>query len=204
MSCDCHVDATDESQRRTLTALLAINGVMFFAELIAGIVGQSSGVLADSLDMLADALVYGVGLYAIGRTDIVKQRAARWAGIVQLLLATGIVIDVVRRAVWGSEPQSLLMIVIASAALTANAYCFLLLQKHREGEVHMRASWLFTRTDVIANAGVIFAGLLVAWLRSRWPDILVGAAISAVVIHGGWSILRDVKRETSVVRADAH
>jgi cation diffusion facilitator family transporter len=196
MSCDdCRVEPKDESQRRVLVTLLAINGTMFVAEIIVGILAQSSGVIADSLDMLADALVYGVGLYAIGKAAIVKRRAAWWSGVFQLLLATSIVVDVVRRALVGSEPQSNLMMIIASVALSANAYCFWLLQKHREGEVHMRASWIFSRSDVIANAGVIVAGLLVRWTESRWPDLIVGAAISLIVINAGISILRETRQD---------
>ncbi len=194
MSCDdCRIEPKDESQRRVLLTLLAINGTMFVAEIIVGVLAQSSGVIADSLDMLADALVYGVGLYAIGRSALVKQRAAWWSEIFQLVLATSIVVDVVRRALIGSEPQSNLMMMIASVALVANAYCFWLLQKHREGEVHMHASWIFSRSDVIANAGVIAAGALVLWTDSRWPDLIVGSAIACVVIKGGFEILREAR-----------
>ncbi len=200
MSCDdCHMEATNAEQRRVLVTLLAINGAMFVAEIVVGIVAQSSGVIADSLDMLADALVYGVGLYAIGKTAAVKQGAARWAGWFQLTLAVSIVVDLVRRAVVGSEPHSTLMMVIAAVALVANAYCLRLLQKHREGEVHMRASWIFTRSDVIANVGVIMAGALVRVTDSRWPDLIVGAAIAAVVIKGGIEILRTASDRDAVV-----
>lgn len=195
MSCDdCHLEVTSEAQRNVLLKLLAINGAMFVVEIVVGIIAQSSGVIADSLDMLADALVYGVSLYAIGRSACIKRRAARSAGIFQLLLATSIVADVVRRAVYGSEPQSVLMMGVAVVALAANSTCFWLLQKHRDGEVHMRASWIFTRSDVIANLGVVVAGLLVWLTGSRWPDLGVGAAIALVVIKGGCDILTDAKR----------
>jgi cation diffusion facilitator family transporter len=195
MSCDCHLELENRAQRGVLVTLLAINGVMFVIEIVVGIIAQSSGVIADSLDMLADALVYGAGLYAIGKAASIKRRAARWAGVFQLLLAASIVIDVVRRAIFGSEPHSSLMVAIATVALVANAYCFWLLQKHREGEVHMRASWIFTRSDVIANVGVVVAGLLVRLTDSRWPDLIVGTAIAIVVIRGGFKILAEARHD---------
>lgn len=195
MSCDCHPGPANQAQRGVLVTLLAINGTMFLLEIVVGVVAQSSGVIADSLDMLADALVYGVGLYAVGKAAAIKQRAACWAGVFQLLLATSIVVDVIRRAVFGSEPHSTLMMVVSTVALVANGYCFWLLQKHRNGEVHMRASWIFTRTDVIANLGVVVAGLLVRLTDSRWPDLIVGAAIALVVIRGGFEILADAKND---------
>jgi cation diffusion facilitator family transporter len=193
--CGCHFEAHDEEQRKVLRTLLAINGVMFVVELAVGLIAQSSGVMADSLDMLADAMVYGVGLYAVGRSAALKRRSARWSGIFQVALAAGIFVDVARRAVFGSEPHSALMMVVASVALVANAWCLSLLHKHRDGEVHMRASWIFSRSDVIANAGVILAGVLVWFTDSRWPDLIVGSAIATVVVRGGVEILRDAARE---------
>lgn len=198
MSCDCHLEASNDAQRGVLVTLLAINGAMFVIEIVVGVFAQSSGVIADSLDMLADALVYGVGLYAIGKAETIKRHAARWAGIFQLVLATSIVIDVARRAIFGSEPHSALMMAIASVALVANAYCLRLLHAHREGEVHMRASWIFSRSDVLANLGVVLAGLLVRLTDSRWPDLVVGAAIAVVVIKGGFEIMGEVTKDETV------
>jgi cation diffusion facilitator family transporter len=189
--CGCSFEARDAEQRKVLVLLLAINGTMFCIELVIGLLAQSTGVMADSLDMLADALVYGTGLYAIGRCIAAKQRAAFWSGIFQVVLAASIVIEVIRRGIYGSEPNSLLMMAIATVALAANAYCLKLLFKHRDGEVHMRASWIFSRSDVIANAGVIVAGGLVAFTQSRWPDLVVGSAIALVVLQGGREILRE-------------
>ena len=197
MSCDCHINPKDEAQRRVLRTLLVINGVMFVVEIVVGILADSSGVLADSLDMLADASVYGISLLAVGRNVSNKVRAAKWSGWFQMLLAAGIVFDVIRRAIFGSEPHSLLMLIVSGCALAANAYCLMLLAKHRAEEVHMRASWIFTRSDVVANGGVILAALLVALTNARWPDLIVGTAIAAVVFKGAVAILSDAKREES-------
>jgi Co/Zn/Cd efflux system component len=203
MSCDCHLEARNDAQKKVLKTLLVINGAMFAAEIIVGILADSSGVIADSLDMLADALVYGISLYAIGRSSSIKVGAARWSGWFQVALAGSIVLDVVRRAILGSEPNSTLMFAVSCFALGANAYCLILLAKHRQGEVHMRASWVFTRSDVIANAGVIVAALLVALTGTRWPDLIVGAAIAGVVIAGGISILVDANAAGRTSGAEA-
>lgn len=194
MSCDCHIEAKDDAQKKVLGTLLAINGAMFVVEMIVGIVADSSGVIADSMDMLADALVYGVSLYAIGRSARIKVGAARWSGWFQIALAVSIGLDVIRRALFGSEPSSVLMLVVSVCALAANAYCLTRLHQHRAGDVHMRASWIFTRSDVIANAGVIVAAMLVAATSTRWPDLIVGAAITAVVIYGGIQILAEAAK----------
>jgi cation diffusion facilitator family transporter len=195
--CDCQFEPRDRQQRRVLRILLAINAVMFLVELAIGLLAESAGVMADSLDMLADAAVYGIGLYAVGRGAGVKQQAARWSGFFQIALAAGVGAEILRKALAGSEPQSGLMMAVAAVALVANAWCLALLRRHRAGEVHMRASWIFTRSDVIANAGVIVAGFLIWLMDTRWPDLIVGTLIAGVVFRGGWEILGGTKRQVS-------
>ena len=191
--CGCEVEIKDKSERRVLVALLLINGVMFVAEFIVGWWAQSTALIADALDMLADAMVYGVGLYAVGRSLLVKAHAARISGVLQVLLGLLVLIDILRRFVVGSEPVSILMMGMGLIALIANITCLILIAKHREGEVHMRASWIFSRNDVIANLGVILAGGLVAWTGSRLPDLAIGLLVALIVIRGGVLILQDAK-----------
>lgn len=193
MSCDCHVK--DIEQAKVLKVLLAINAAMFFVEGATGVVAQSTGLIADSLDMFADATVYAIGLYAVGRSATHKAKAAYASGILQCLLGVGVVVEVVRRFIVGSEPLSVLMISIGTLAFAANLTCLALLSKHREGEVHMRASWIFSTNDVLANFGVIAAGGLVAVLGSALPDLIIGCIISVIVIRGGFRIIADARLE---------
>ena len=199
--CGCEVEIKDKSERRVLIALLLINGVMFVAEFIVGWWAQSTALIADALDMLADAMVYGVGLYAVGRSLLVKAHAASISGVLQVLLGLLVLFDIVRRFVVGSEPVSTLMMAMGLIALIANVTCLILISKHREAEVHMRASWIFSRIDVIANLGVILAGGLVAWTGSRLPDLAIGLLVALIVIRGGVLILQDA-RETRTQHAE--
>jgi len=193
--CDCHIEIEHQEQRRTLMLLLAINAVMFCMEFVIGMMGQSTGLIADAVDMLADALVYGVGLYAVGKASQVKIRATHISGVFQIILALGVLVDVIRRYLFGSEPESLLMMVFGLLALGANIWCLILIAKHRHGEIHMRASWIFSKNDVIANVGVIFAGAMVYLLDSHLPDLLIGFAIALFVIRGARAIIKEASKE---------
>jgi Co/Zn/Cd efflux system component len=184
------VAADDATEARTLRVLLAINAVMFVVEVVAGWLAQSSGLIADSLDMLADAMVYGLSLYAVGKAAGTKLRAAHLSGVLQALLAAGVLVDVVRRLVAGSAPEAPAMIGVSLLALAANASCMLLIARHRHGGAHMKASWIFSTNDVLANLGVIVAGALVAWTGSRLPDLLIGTAVGLLVLAGAVRILR--------------
>jgi cation transport ATPase len=181
--------ANESEESGTLWILLAINGLMFLVEMTMGLIAQSAGLIADSLDMLADAAVYGLALYAVGHGIKMQVRAAHVAGILQLILAAGVLVEVSRRFLFGSDPQSLMMMAVASVALIANISCLLLIAKHREGGAHMKASWIFSANDVVINLGVILAGLLVAWTGSNYPDLIIGGIVGGIVLMGAKRIL---------------
>jgi len=181
-------DHRDESA--TLRLLLAINALLFLIEIVAGWLAQSTGLIADSLDMLADAFVYGLGLWAVGRASAAKLRAAHASGLLQALLAAGVFADVARRSIVGSAPEPPAMIGISALALAGNVSCLLLLARHRHGGAHMKASWIFSTNDVLANLGVIAAGALVAVTGSRVPDLVIGTLVAALVLLGAVRILR--------------
>jgi Co/Zn/Cd efflux system component len=186
-------------ERKTLWWLLAINGVMFLCEAITGWLAESTGLLADSLDMLADALVYGASLYAVGRSPSLQSRAATASGWIQISLGFGVLIEVLRRSLLGSDPVSQIMIAVGIIALLANVVCLGLLAKHRTGGIHMRASWIFSTNDVIANTGVIVSGLLVMALGSRIPDLVIGGIVAACVLRGGIRILQESRQQAEQI-----
>jgi Co/Zn/Cd efflux system component len=177
-------------EARTLRTLLVINAAMFAVELTVSWVARSAGLLADSLDMFADAAVYGVALYAVGRSASAKLRTARFSGWLQGALAIAALAEVVRRATAGGEPYTPLMIAMATLALAANVTCLWLVSRHRAGGAHMKASVIFSANDVLANLGVIAAGVLVAVTGSQAPDLVIGAVIALLVLSGAYRILR--------------
>ena len=195
--CDCGIEVESRQQGRILITLLAINAAMFVLEVVTGILAESTGLIADSLDMLADAVVYGIGLYAVGRAASAKIRAAFVSGYFQMALALIVALDVGRRAAFGSDPEPAYMVLIGLVALVANVTCLVLITRHRDGGVHMRASWIFSKNDVIANVGVVLSGGLVYMTGMRWPDLVVGIAIAYIVFRGAIAIIAEARHEQS-------
>lgn len=189
--CGCEMEARNARERKTLKGVLAINAFMFVCELALGLVAESTGLIADSLDMLADASVYSIGLYAVEKSSAMKGKAATLSGAVQIVLAVLVLSDVIRRFILGSEPLSILMMGVGIVALIANSVCLALISRHRDGGVHMRASVIFSKNDLIANIGVIVSGALVWGLGNRYPDLVIGLLIAAVVLRGGIHILKE-------------
>lgn len=188
---------TDPSEARVLKQLLAINFTMFVAEIGIGWIAQSTGLIADAMDMFADSAVYVVSLYAVGRALSIQRRAARISGFLQAGLATLALFEVLRRSLLGSEPWAPYMMVVSFVALIANVTCLVLISRHRTGGIHMKASWIFSTNDVIANLGVILAGALVLFFKSAIPDLIIGAIISVVVMRGALIILKMSKPEVA-------
>tara|TARA_R110000868_G_scaffold393560_1_gene664618 strand:+ start:608 stop:1234 length:627 start_codon:yes stop_codon:yes gene_type:complete len=191
MSECCGVNAQDKEQRTLLWTVLLLNGAMFLVEFIAGWLAQSSGLMADSLDMLADAMVYMVGLYAVGKAIQYKAKAALFNGSLQLFLAALILLDVVQRLVFGSEPQTQVMLWISLLALAVNLFCFILLSRYRSGDINMRASWICSRNDMIANVGVMISAGLVIWLDSAIPDLVIAIIIALVIVQSSLKIVKE-------------
>lgn len=184
------VKMMDKKEASILKWLLAINATMFVTELFVGWLAQSTALIADSLDMFADAIVYGLALYAVGRSVRLKLRVAHLSGWIQVILALGALSEVLRRFIFGSEPVSTLMMSFGLVALIANIICLMLISKNKEGGAHMKASWIFSANDVIANLGVIVAGFLVALTGSPYPDLVIGLVIGLIVLNGARRILR--------------
>ncbi|MFL1012837.1 cation transporter [Flavisericum labens] len=184
--------AETKNQKTLLWTVLAINFVFFLIEMSTGLISKSMGLVADSLDMLADSFVYGISLFAVGGTLVLKKRIAKLAGYFQITLAVIGFIEVLRRF-FGAEklPDFTTMIVVSILALIANGICLYLLQKSKsKEEAHMKASMIFTSNDVIINLGVITAGLLVNWLHSNKPDLIIGSIVFVLVVQGGIRILK--------------
>jgi len=182
---------SSDVQSKLLWSVLIINFGFFIIEMTTGLISKSMGLVADSLDMLADAFVYGLSLWAVGSTLIRKKKVARLSGYFQLTLALLGIIEVIRRFVsFEDTPDYRLMIIVSILALVANAVCLYLLQKSKSNEAHMKASMIFTSNDVIINAGVILAGVLVLLTQSKYPDLVVGSIVFLIVLMGSFRILK--------------
>jgi cobalt-zinc-cadmium efflux system protein len=185
----------DHAQRRTLLAVLVLNGLLFVVLGVGGLAADSSALLANAVDNASDAAVYLISFLAVGRSIKWKEGAATASGVLLLLFAAGVLVDVVRRWFTGAEPFGPTMMVLALVAAAVNLWCLRLLRRTRSDDVNMRAAETFSFNDFFSNGGIIVAGLLVLWLGQPWPDLVVGAIVAVVAFKGGLDILADVRRD---------
>jgi Co/Zn/Cd efflux system component len=184
-----------ERQKATLRAVLYLNGAMFITEFTAGLLAGSVALLADSLDMLGDAVVYGFSLYIVGLGPVWKARAALAKASIMGLFGMVVLGQLIFKLVYPQVPAVEAMGLIGALALIANGVCFALLWRHRAEDINMRSVWLCSRNDLIANVSVLFAAWAVWVMQSPWPDILVGLLICAVFFRSAVSIAREAHEE---------
>ena len=174
--------------RRVLILVLTINAAMFVLEFGAGLIAQSAALMADSMDMLGDALVYAVSLYALDRSDRWRAGAALFKGGFILFLGLGVIVQIALKIAYGVPPSSTLMLIFGVLALAANLYCLKLLWGFRADNVNLSSTFECSRNDVIANTGVIAAAAGVALLDSPWPDIAVAVVIAFLFLKSAFRV----------------
>ena len=191
----CEITNLINKHRKVLQIVLTINAVMFLVEGVAGTLAHSTSLMADALDMFGDALVYGLSIYVITSDSRKQASASMVKGLFMLFLGIVVLGEAVYKVLNPIIPDASTIGIIGAIALMANLVCFFMLYTHREDNLNMSSTWLCSRNDLIANVGVLFAGLLTYILASRWPDIIVGVLIAGLFLKSAIHVIGQAKLE---------
>lgn len=177
------------ADRRRLALAFGANATMFVVGLVGWRLAQSTALLGDALDMLADASGYAIAWLAVGGSAGRQRFAARWNGAMLIVLGIVLAGEVVHRWFVGEAPNGPWIAAFAALSLVVNGLVLRLLSGYRHSrEPHLRATWIDTRADVLVNIGVLVSGVLVALTGVRAIDLVAGAVLAVFVIHEGWEI----------------
>ncbi|MCE7028571.1 cation transporter [Jiella avicenniae] len=198
--CGCHegvpvFDGVDARYKAILWTVIALNGVMFLTEMIAGELAGSQALKADALDFLGDTVTYGLSLAVIGASLKTRASAALFKGASLCLMAIWVFGSTLYHTLVLGLPSAGLMGAIGFLALAANLVSVLLLMRYKDGDANVRSVWLCSRNDAIGNVAVMGAGLLVFATASPWPDLAVAAIMAGVFLTSSVQILRQAWRE---------
>lgn len=199
--CDnnCSIDALRERQRGTLRIVLGINAVMFLVIVVAALYGNSTALLADSLDNLGDALTYGLSLYAVSRGAIVKAKVALFKGGLIFLAACAVAAQIAYKLFVPSIPLFEVMGAFSLLGLAANSLCLYLLWRHRHEDVNMISVWECSRNDIASNLSVFVAAGAVWFAGSGWPDILVALGLVWLLVRSAIRVIASARVELRAV-----
>ena len=200
-SCDCTGDTKraerDPAYRRALWIVVLLNLSFGLIEILGGFLADSQALKADALDFIGDGTISLFGLIALAWTAHARSRVALAQGLFLGALGLGVIGFAVWRAMNAVAPEAELMGGIGVVALIVNVGAALVLARFREGDANVRAIWLFSRNDAIANIAVIAASALVAWTGKAWPDLAVAGVIALLFLHSAWEITRGAVSEMS-------
>lgn len=188
-------DGMDARYRKVLWIVIALNGVMFVIEMLAGHMAGSKALQADALDFLGDTLTYGLSLAVIGWPQRVRTGAALVKGISLLLMGLWVLGSTAHMALTAQVPHAPTMGVISIMAVAANLASVLLLMRYKDGDANVRSVWLCSRNDAVGNVIVMIAALGVWGTATAWPDLIVAAVMAGLFLTSAFSILRQSVKE---------
>ena len=195
--CGCTGDVeragADPAYRRALWWVVILNIGFGLCEIVGGFLANSQALKADALDFLGDGSITFVALLALAWTAAARARVAMVQGVFLALLGLGVIGMALWRALNAEPPEAELMGGIGLVALGINVTAALILSRFRDGDANVRAVWLFSRNDALANVAVIVAAVLVAWTNSAWPDLVVAACIAILFLHSSTEIIRGAR-----------
>lgn len=200
MSGCCHEHNTvftglDPAYKRILWVVIAINGIMFGVEMVAGIAAQSQALQADALDFLGDCLTYGISLWAIGKSTVIRSNAALFKGVTLFVLGLWVMGSTLYRVFVLNSPDAFTMGSVGIAAFVANIISVLLLMRYRHGDANIRSVWLCSRNDALGNLVIVLAASGVWYSQSAWPDLVVAGVMSGLFLSSATQITRQALQE---------
>jgi Co/Zn/Cd efflux system component len=183
--------------RRTVKIVALLNLAYFGIEFAVALAIGSVSLFADSIDFLEDASVNLLVLLALGRS-------LRWRVRTAMLLA-GLLLVPGLSALWTAwtkilepvAPDPARLTLTGAGAFAVNLTCALLLSRHRHhGGSLAKAAFLSARNDVLANVGIVAAGLATAWVwPTAWPDVIVGVGIAALNARAAMEVYEAARAE---------
>lgn len=185
---------SDRGLHRAVQLVAVLNLSYFVVEFTVARLTGSVSLFADSVDFLEDASLSILILIGLRWSAVARSRLGM--ALAGILLLPGIA------TIWTAwekinlpiPPAAVPLSLAGGGALVVNLACALLLAKHKSAQGSLtRAAFLSARNDVLANIAIIISGVITAFFRSAWPDLVVGlgiAVMNADAAHEVWTAAR--------------
>ncbi|WP_298351806.1 cation diffusion facilitator family transporter [Rhodoblastus sp.] len=196
-----HVHAP-ENFGRAFGIGIALNLTFIVAEIVYGVIGNSTALLADAGHNVSDVLGLGLAWLA---SEMVKRRPtprfsygllgssilAALFNAVFLLVAVGAISWEAILRLFTPEPVAgKTVMIVAALGVVINGVTAWLFASGKD-DINLRAAFLHMAADALVSAGVVVAGLLILLTSWFWLDPVVSLGINAVILWGTWSLLRE-------------
>jgi len=182
---------------------VGLNAVFVAAEVVAGLWSSSLALLADAghnlSDVLALLLAWGATVLAkrapTGRRTYGLRKAtilASLANAVMLLVAVGVIVsESVRRLAQPAGIATTVVMLTAGLGVVINTTTAVLFFRGRGHDLNVRGAYLHMASDAAVSLAVVIGAAVIAATGLYWVDPALSLLISAVIVIGTWSLLRD-------------
>lgn len=188
--CGCGAPPATPQIRRILWVAMLLNAGMFVVEFAGAVAAHSSALTADSMDFLADAANYAIGLLVLDRAPRVRAGAALAKGLSLGGVGLWVVANSLMTLLAGSMPRADVMGGIGVLALAVNGGVALALWSRRDSDANMHSMWLCARNDAVGNLAVLAAAAGVHLSGAAWPDLAVAALLAWLPLSASVRIVR--------------
>lgn len=173
---------SDTRRLRSVVRLVAILNLGYFGvEFAVAVTIGSVSLFADSIDFLEDASINFLIFAALAWSA--RRRARVGMALAAILLIPGLATlwTAWQKLATPVPPEPLSLSLAGGGAFAVNLACAIMLtQYRRHGGSLTRAAFLSSRNDVLANVAIVAAGVITAYSRSAWPDLIVGLGIALI------------------------
>jgi cobalt-zinc-cadmium efflux system protein len=182
---------------------VGLNAAFVAAEVAAGLWSSSLALLADAghnlSDVLALLLAWGATMLAkrapTGRRTYGLRKAtilASLANAVMLLVAVGVIVsESVRRLAQPAGIDTTIVMLTAGLGVVINTATATLFFRNRGHDLNVRGAYLHMASDAAVSLAVVIGAGVIAATGLLWVDPALSLLISAVIVIGTWSLLRD-------------
>jgi Co/Zn/Cd efflux system component len=182
------------TERRTLIIAFLLNASLAVIEIVAGLSSRSVALLADAADFVEDSVLYILALALSAQRRDVKRSFGIVVSALMTMPAVMALWMVWTRLADPAPPSGTTIWSVSMLALAANLATAALILAARRRETRaslgLKAAWLSSRNDAVANVAMIAAGVAVSATGQGWPDIVAGLGVGILHMTGALSILR--------------
>jgi cobalt-zinc-cadmium efflux system protein len=182
---------------------IGLNVAIVLVEVVAGLIANSTALVADAGHNLSDVLglvlaggaawlakrpARGRRTYGFGKATVL---AALANGVVLMFVSGGIVIEAVRRLFHPEPVATGIVMAVAAVGVIANTGTALMFVRGADKDINLRGVFLHMAGDALVSVGVIAAAAVILLTGWTWLDPAVSLAIVLVIVAGTWGLLRE-------------
>jgi cobalt-zinc-cadmium efflux system protein len=189
--------------RRRLVLSILITLIFVLVEAITGYFSRSLALISDAGHNFADALAlifawYGVWIAlkpSTARRTFGYHRVGTLAALVNsvslVVIALLVFWEAIDRLRHPQPVHSMPMIIVAVIALLMNTVISLWLRGGAKKDLGVRSAYVHMLGDAISAAGVVVAGLVVAFTGAPLADAVASILIGILILGSSWGILKE-------------